>query len=216
MGIGMGPILTIVGLIITVCFSVIGVLQARKSGKLAKKANEIAKESLKEEKKEHLPLVQFADNIHYEEIPQKEAFTTLIFNFADILFMENVPVIKTTMENIGQEPILGLKITSFLLYAGDETMLQRCPDISDMFSYKEIECQNDFVLKPEEKKDIYFAIPDVDKEQVKEIVESEMCILSVEFDINSATKSDTKQKGLTATVVSGKVNKNELSSISLI
>ena len=72
------------------------------------------------------------------------------------------------------------------------------------------------MLKPEEKKDIYFSIPDADKERVKEIVESESFILSIEFEINSATKSDAKQKGLTAIVVSGKVNKNELSSISLI
>lgn len=146
---------------------------ARKANVLSKCANNNAEEALKDSKKDYMPLVRFVGGVDVVTKTIKELRNENTFDFDEIVLScidyddtdmsysesSELVCIEANIENCGTGIIKGMRINKFFIQEGNKISIKiESQEELDNLCNIEKECEEWFVLKPEEKTKINFMI----------------------------------------------------------
>lgn len=229
-------IIALIGVLLTLVFSTIGVIQAGKSNKIAKKsnkianksneiakkandisesANEVSKKEKEQEEKKNGSILIFTDTISLETLSFEETVDKVVFDFAghmedEMDYVDDVIVIKASIMNKGYETIHGINFKTLHIFAGDEYEYRNNQSCERVLMSSEGSYFNKMLINKDEPKDIYFSIPEDFCDGAKDFfAKNKDVILLADIELYDAVGSITNQNQVTAYIRENIVKKCE-------
>ncbi|EES49388.1 hypothetical protein NE172_15045 [Clostridium botulinum] len=170
-----------IGVITTIIFSLIALVQsllskkkskmaeerAEKANQLSNEANNLANTALNESRKDYMPLIKFVDGVEITEKDINILRNEITFDFYDAFFNTDIDkntfiCISTKIKNIGKGIVTGIKIQDFFIQSGNKVLIDSRSDepIESLCFIKKCECEQQFILDGSEETIINFIITD--------------------------------------------------------
>lgn len=214
-----------VGVLITIIFSVIGIIQSQK-------ANVAAQKALVDSQKDYMPLIRFCHEVDVVSKSIKMLRSEITFDFEkqildlynndleldDLMYIKDredseLFCITTKIQNCGSGIITGLKIKGFSIQSGNKVAMDiRSQEELETMCYVESECKEEFILLPKEEVTINFIIVNAIKdrhgfETLKDakayvhtfLQDYDNITVSMSLELDSINDTSYKQEFLTGT-----------------
>jgi len=219
-----------IGVLTTIIFSIIALIQSMKSKrdsnnaeKIAEEANRLSQKALDDTRKDYMPLIKFINCLKVTKKNMDILRNEITFDFDELMFnyydSNEITCISVEIENIGKGIITGIKIEDFFIQEGNKVLIdtRNQGDLETLCYIEKCQCEEKFILNTSERTIINFVITNSvmernnsDFEWAEDRIESffkeyDNIMISMSLEIQSLNDSKYKQEHLWGTYLDEKV-----------